>query len=148
MEPALVPDAPSERNWYPVWAQLALTDAIIAECFESDPERAVPALLADAREGTGAIARGLLRALGPARVLSRAGELHPHAYDVGRVSAQVSGDQASLHYEGAALFAEPTWQLLCATATRGLVELSGRSLVAMAQETPSAESFVLRVSWR
>lgn len=143
-----VPDEPSHDAWFPVGVQLALTDAILDECLDGDAAALEPIVVADVRATLPKAAALLLRAAGPGSVLARAPRIHAHVYDVGRADAEVRRRAATVCYRGAALFVQPTWRVLQRCAMRGLVQVCGRSVVALDEVDLGDDGWRVELTWR
>jgi len=142
-----LPDDPPDDAWFPVAVQIRLTDVVVAEFLGGDPSRLQPLLADDVARQLGRAAGMFLRAVGPAPVLARAKQIHPSLYDVGRARTDIRSTQATIHCEGARLFANPTWQILQLMAHAGFVELTGRRVISLGATMPADDALRIDVRW-
>ena len=105
-----LPDAPGPVAWYPVGAQLRLTELLLDEVVDGDVDALRDALLALV-DGYHA-ARFIARRLGLERLVVKSSGLHRRCYDVGHSQVQTQHGSAIVSTSGAALVTHPTWQLL------------------------------------
>jgi hypothetical protein len=134
---------PSPRAWYPVGAQLAITDAIIHTLLEGEAERLLPALRDDLRRAFGRTGIALLRAAGPRRLVVRAARTYASAYSPGMLETEWHGVTATLRYSDAEMVLDPTWQLLQRHGWTALFELLGHAPTA--REEAGASGWTLRI---
>jgi hypothetical protein len=148
LDAATLPDAPSLTEWVPLHYQLALTEAVADECLGGDLLALEALLHADALAARDRLLRWAIAKLGPAAALKGAGKLHPHLYDVGRVTSRVRRGQAELAFDGAALFGHPTWRLLQLFGQRSLLRALKRELLVLEGDDRGSDAFALRLAWR
>lgn len=143
-----LPEEPPKDAWFPVGVQLTLTDALLDTLLDGDPRGLEDLLRSELERALGRVQRVLLRGLGPAAILRRAGVIHRQTYDFGEARAEVRRAGATVMMSGPATVQDPTWQLLQLVGLRLMVTLTGRALVdARAHELPDG-GVELRVAWR
>lgn len=113
-------------EWYPATWQLAVTQYIVAQACRGDEDRAIASLIDYGMGTADAMALRAARWLGPERVFRLAPKIHRHLYNVGECDTQTRRGSATLRWSGAALFADPTWQLLQKAAVLGVLAAAGR----------------------
>lgn len=113
------------KDWVPVGAQLALTEAIVDEFLGGDLRALYPLLVEDTRAGLGRLQVLGVKALGAGRVLARGAAGFSDIYERGTADAQIERRRARVTFRGSPLFANPTWRLLQLFATRTVMELAG-----------------------
>lgn len=113
------------KDWVPVGAQLALTEAIVDEFLGGDIRALAPLLLEDTRAGLGRMKVMLVKTAGAGRVLAHGAEGFGDIYERGTADAQIERRRARIAFRGSPLFAHPTWRLLQLFATRTVMELAG-----------------------
>jgi hypothetical protein len=113
------------KDWVPVGAQLALTEAIVDVFLGGDMRALYPLLLEDTRAGLGRLQVLAVKALGAGRVLARGAAGFGDIYEHGTADAQIDRGRARITFRGSPLFAHPTWRLLQLFATRTVMELAG-----------------------
>jgi hypothetical protein len=113
------------KDWVPVGAQLALTEAIVDEFLGGDMRALYPLLLEDTRAGLGRLQVLAVKALGAGRVLARGAAGFRDIYERGSAESQIERGRARITFRGSPLFAHPTWRLLQLFATRTVMELAG-----------------------
>lgn len=127
--PESLADAPTPTQRLPIGLPTALTAALVEHELGGDWLALEAPMAADAQARLPTATRLLLRALGPARVLARAGELHAALYDQGALRTTAAPTVApgwnavSAHAAGSALYAAPAWCLLQAFALRATVRV-------------------------
>ena len=142
---AQLPDAPSQRQWLPVAAQIRVTDIVIDDLLGGDP-LGLEALLRDGLDRSGRVARAMIRRMGPA-ILRGAGQIHQQCYDLGSASASVSRRSLVLRSEGAEFMTNPTWQLLQLIGHRLLIDASGHTPLRVEGRAMAPAAFEAHVSW-
>jgi hypothetical protein len=144
----LLPDDPDAGAWLPVAAQIRATDVIIDRLLGGDAAAIEPLLHEDTERARDRALSWVVRHVGPAVVLRRAGALHPHLYDVGRVTASARGGRATIGYSDAELFENPTFRVLQALGVRIFLAMSRREGVVVTGPGGGVRSFTLDVTWR
>ncbi|MFO0744144.1 MAG: hypothetical protein U1F43_00530 [Myxococcota bacterium] len=145
--PSDVPDAPVKDLWYRVAHQLALTRAIANRFLDGDLAALEALLREDALRVKERLVDRVLRAtLSPRRVLAAAPKIHAAAYDLGRMTVEVERHGATLRFEGARYFAEPTWGALQLFALRGLFLALHEPAPTIVGE-PGQDSLVVRLAY-
>lgn len=141
-----IPSAPTTRDWFPVYAQLALTEAIVDELFGGDMRALYPLLVEDTRAGMGRVHLGLLRGIGVERALRLAPRQFRKVHERGQVELEISGRRARLTFRGTPLFTNPTWRLLQVFATCTLLDLVGTPGVVEGEHAGD-DGFVTNTRW-
>ena len=134
------------KDWVPVGAQLALTEAIVDELLGGDMRALYPLLLEDTRAGLGRLQVLAVKALGAGRVLARGAAGFGDIYERGTADAQIERGRARITFRGSPLFAHPTWRLLQLFATRTVMELAG-SPGNVSGEHLGDDAFATLASW-
>jgi hypothetical protein len=130
--PSSIPARGTDKDWLPVWGQIAITEAIADECLAGDLSKLPPLILEDTRLGLGRLRVLAMKALGPLRLLATTTKGVSDVYDRGRaelVQQRQRGEVSARHIElsGHPLFGHPTWRLLQLAATQTLIDLAGGS---------------------
>ncbi len=141
-----IPSALTTRDWLPVYAQLALTEAIVDELLGGDMRALYPLLVEDTRAGMGRVHLALLRGLGAERALRLASRQFRKVHERGRVEVEINGRCARLTFRGTPLFANPTWRLLQVFATCTMLELVGTPGVVEGEHAGD-DGFVTDARW-
>jgi hypothetical protein len=115
----------TSKDWVPVGAQLALTEAIVDEYLGGDLRALYPLLVEDTRAGLGRLQVLGVKALGAGRVLARGASGFSDIYERGTAEAQIDRRRARVTFRGSPLFANATWRLLQLFATRTVMDLAG-----------------------
>lgn len=136
----------TSRDWLPVHAQIAVTEAIVDELLDGDMGALYPLIVEDTRRGLGRVQLALVRSLGPARLLRLAPREHRKVYEHGSVEVDVAQRRARVVFRGSALFEHPTWRMLQLFAQRTMLELAG-SAGTVVGEDAGADAFGVAVSW-
>lgn len=149
VDEAALPSSPDESSWLPVGLQVCTTEAII-RLFLGGDGNALEALVWEDLERTNPSKAGLrmLQWTGPSLILRQVSRIHKRLYTVGEATGRVSRAEATIELKGAALFANPTWQLLQLTALRILLRAAGRKDTALYGQMPTADAFHIHLSWR
>lgn len=142
-----LPDDPPEEAWFPVGLQLRLTELVIDELLGGDALRLEALLRADIRRALPRATAMFLRAVGPAAVLGRAKQIHPHLYDVGTATAELGRGHAVVACEGAMMFGHPTWLLLQLFAHRGFIALTGRDVAEAIAIATREDAARIELAW-
>lgn len=139
------------KDWLPVSAQLALTEAIVDEFLGGDLRALAPLLVEDTRAGLGRVQLAALRALGAGRAFKLTTRTFSRVHERGAATVEVDGRSARLGFRGSPLFAQPTWRLLQLLATQTMLELAGTPGVATGEEAGEEAGgeggFVATVRW-
>jgi hypothetical protein len=141
LEPVL-----TSRDWVPVHAQVAVTEAIVDELLGGDLRALYPLLVEDTRASLGRVQLALVKTLGAARVLRLAPGGHRKLYEQGTAEVAVDGRRARLVFRGSSLFAHPTWRLLQLFAQRTMLELAGTPGDAVGEDA-GPDGFAVAASW-
>lgn len=134
------------KDWVPIHAQLAVTEAIVDELLHGDWLALGPLLIEDTRAGVGRIQLGLLRAMGPGNAFKLTSKTFAQVYDRGSGAAVVSGKSARLEFSGNAVFAHPRWQLMQLYAMNTMLALC-KTMGELSGEDAGPEGFVAHVRW-
>jgi len=148
LSPEDLPDAPAPRVWYPVAHQLVVTRAIADRHLGGDLLALEPLLVEAGRSARDRVVEWAMRRVGPGFVLKHAHRVHRDLYDRGEVTSDVRRGEATLRWEGAGIFAEPTWRVLQCFALRGAVRLLGRELGHLEAASEGGDDLTLRLGWR
>ena len=137
----------TKKDWLPVHAQVALTEAIVDEFLGGDLRALYPLLVEDTRASLGRIEQALIRSLGPGRALQLGPRTFRQAHERGTVEVDVSGRSARLRFAGSPLFAHPSWRVLQLFAQQVLLELAGSPGEAVGEDDRNPDSFTVAVRW-
>jgi hypothetical protein len=134
------------RDWLPVHAQLAVTEAIVDELLAGDMRALYPLLVEDTRASVSSVKLVLVRSLGAARAFRLAPRTFRKVYERGSVDVDIDGRRAHLHFRGSPLFAHPSWRLLQLFAQKTLLELAGTPGDAVGEDG-GADAFSVAATW-
>ncbi|MCO4762425.1 MAG: hypothetical protein KC502_13020 [Myxococcales bacterium] len=147
LDSTALPDAPNPGQWMAGGLQCALTDAIAMQFYDGDLQRLEAPLLEDAQRGVGRMSRLIVRGLGPARLLSKASDLHAQTWDLGEVSVTLKEHSAVINVSGSPLFTYRTWLALQLMALKGTVSLTGLSVETLYASRIASDRAQLTVAW-
>lgn len=134
------------RDWVPLHAQVAVTEAIVDELLGGDMRALYPLLVEDTRAGLGRLELALVRGMGPARALKLGPRTFAKVHDRGTVEVTVDGRRARLGFRGSPLFGHPSWRILQLFAQRVLLELAGNPGDAVGEDG-DADGFTVIATW-
>jgi hypothetical protein len=140
-----LPDAPGAVAWYPIGAQLRVTEILLDEIVDGDVQGLRDALMA--LVDTHRAARFLARRLGLRRLISQVSTLFGQCYDRGRTEVRVTPGHGVITMAGADLVTHPTWQLLQLVGYEVLAELAGHPDAVVSGRIGSGRLFEVHVSW-
>ena len=132
------------KDWVPIHAQLAVTEAIVDELLGGDWLALGPLLVEDTRAGLGRIQLTLLRAMGAGNAFKLTSRAVAQVYETGSATADVHGTHARLAFTGNAVFAHPRWRLMQLYAMRTLLSLLGATGAVTGED---AVGFVAVADW-
>ena len=133
------------KDWVPIHAQLAVTEAIVDELLGGDWLRLGPLLIEDTRVGVGRIQLGLLRAMGPGNAFKLTSKTFAAVYDRGAATAVVEKKSARLSFTGNAVFAHPRWRLMQLYAMNTMLALCNTAGELSGEDTQ--DGFVANARW-
>ena len=140
-----LPDVPGKKRWYPVHLQTRLVSAIIDEHLGGD----AMAFESVFEETTGTAEKALVlagRMTGPGIVLRMAGSYHGSVCDVGRCIPEVSTGRATLEFEGAEAFDDPTWRFANMVSMKTMFGSLKRELDVLEGEH-RRHGFIIHMQW-
>ncbi len=141
-----LPDVPTKKDWYPVHVQLRMMQFIIDEFLGGDA-RAFESVF----EETSTTAEKTLvlagRMTGPGLVLRMSGTYHESVCTVGRCTPDVGSGRATLDFQGAEVFGDPTWRFSNMVGMQSMFTSLKRKLDLLEGEDRGDSGFVIRMAW-
>lgn len=142
----VMPDEPTKKHWLPIHAQIRMVQVVVDEYLDGDAMRFDNVF----EDTTGAAEKVLVmagRMAGPGMVLRMAGNYHQSVCNVGRCVPTVNGGSATLDFNGAQVFGDPTWRFAQTLAMKAMFSTLKKQLDAIEGEG-GHESFKIHMRWR
>lgn len=142
----VMPDEPTKRHWLPIHAQIRMVQVVVDEYLDGDAMR-FDAVFEDT---TGMAEKVLViagRMAGPGMVLRMAGKYHGDVCTVGKCNPTVNGGSATLDFNGAPVFADPTWRFVQTLGMKAMFATLKKPLDLIEGEG-GHESFKIHMRWR
>lgn len=143
---AAIPDAPAQREWIPLGAQLRFVDVVLRDVLDGDLD-ALESVLLEAVRRRHRSSLLLARAIGPRGAFGQARRIHKLCFDTGDVEVKTTRSSATITTTHPTLSDQPTWQLLQLFAARMLVKLAGRVPIRTLGHH-DRDRFTAEVHWR
>jgi hypothetical protein len=145
---ATIADVLTAKDWVPVYAQIAVTEAIVDEFLGGEMRALYPLLVEDTRAGIGRVQLALVRTLGAGRVFKLTTRTFRDIYESGtaEVDLDTRAHRVRQTFRGSPLFANPTWRILQLFAMRTLLELATTPGSAIGDDA-GPDRFSATASW-
>lgn len=140
-----LPDAPSSVAWFPVGLQLRLTELLLDEVVDGDPQVLRDALLGLLDKHRAA--RFMARRMGLKRLVSHVSALFSQCYDQGRTEVRVTRGHGVVTMAGADMVTHPTWQLLQLVGYEVLAEIAGHPEACVDARIGDGRLFEVHIRW-
>jgi len=142
----VMPDEPTKKHWLPIHAQIRMVQVIVDEYLDGDAMR-FDNVFEDTTGGAEKVLVMAGRMAGPGMVLRMAGNYHQSVCDVGKCTPIVNGGSATLDFQGAAVFNNPTWRFAQALAMKAMFATLKKPLDAIEGEG-GQDAFKIHMRWR
>jgi hypothetical protein len=141
-----LPDVPTKKDSYPVHVQLRMIQCIIDDFLGGDA-----LAFESVFEETSTTAEKTLvlagRMTGPGLVLRMAGTYHESVCSVGRCIPEVSSGRATLDFQGADIFGDPTWRFSNMVGMQSMFTSLKRRLDRLEGEDRGESGFIIHMAW-